>query len=151
MTDRRAFSLPAMTIRPTSAILLVVALGLLGPPVAGAAPGGVYTGRTADDSKVRLKVERNRIVSFVSSVAATCWTGDYRARFVYPPAGRKGPSLKIKRNGSFGVVFGGSSNVSFNDDNRTLKGRFRGGSVTGKLRIAGLCDGQTTFTAERTR
>ena len=57
--------------------------------------------------------------------------------------------MKIKGNGSFKVVFKGSPDVSFNDDKRTLKGRFRGGRVTGSMKVEGLCSADTTFSARK--
>ena len=138
-----------MKARPTPAILILSALCLFAAPAAGAAPNGTYKGETAGESKVKIKVKNNRIIKFESSVYASCYSDNFIISFAYPPAGRKGATVMIKGNGSFKTVFRGSPNVSFNDDKRTLSGKFTGGRVSGSMKVRGLCSADTTFTAKK--
>lgn len=138
-----------MKARLTSAILILAAFGLCATPIASAAPNGTYKGQTEGELDVKIKVKKNRIVKFESSVYAICGYDGFIITFAYPPAGKKGASAKIKGNGSFKVVFKGSQTVSFNDDKRTLKGKFKGGRVTGSIKVEGLCSAETSFSAEK--
>ncbi|HTU16348.1 MAG TPA: hypothetical protein VMF31_14270 [Solirubrobacterales bacterium] len=133
----------------TAAVILVLAVFGLGAPAASAAPGGTYRGETGGEADVKLKVRKNRVVHFESSVHASCGLDDFTLAFAYPPAGKKGASVRIKRDGSFKVVFNGSRRASFNDNKRTLKGKFKRGRVTGTIKVEGICSGETTFTAKR--
>lgn len=138
-----------MKARLTPAILVVAVLSLTGAPAAMAVPDGIYKGEAEGELKVRIKVKDDRITKFESSVYAYCYSDSFIRSFAYPPAGRKGATAKIKANGSFKVVFKGSPTVSFNDDKRTLAGRFTGGRVTGSMKVRGLCTADSTFTARR--
>lgn len=118
-------------------------------PAAQAVPNGAYKGQTDEEVEVKVKVKKNRIVHFETSVYATCYSGSHLITFAFPPSHQPKRRAKIKGNGSFKVVFKGDPDVSFNDDKRTLKGRFRGGKVKGSLKTEGLCSADATFTAKR--
>ena len=139
-----------MVTRLTSAILVSLAL-LLGFGATGAAagPSGTYTGKTKGETDVRIKVKNNRITKFESSMYVTCYTGGLIFSYAFPPAGQKGKTIKIKGDGSFKVVFKADPRVSLNDDKRTLKGKFKGGKVSGSMKLEGLCEGDTTFKAHK--
>ncbi len=122
---------------------------MLAAPTARAAPNGAYKGETDGDVAVKLKVKKNRIVDFETSVYASCYSGSYLITFAFPPAHQPKARTKIKGNGTFRVVFKGDPDVSFNDDKRTLKGRFKGGKVSGTLKVQGLCSAEAAFTATR--
>lgn len=149
MTDAAAVSLSIMKARTTAVILVLAAFGVIAAPPATAAPNGTYKGQTAGESDVKIKVKKNRVVMFESSLYAACGYDSFIITFAYPPAGKKGASTKIKANGSFKVVFNGSQRASFNDNKRTLKGKFKGGKVTGSIKVEGICSGDTTFTAKK--
>jgi len=139
-----------MITRRTSAILASLALLFgLGAAIAVAAPNGTYKGKTKGETEVKVKVKNNRITKFESSVYASCGLSNFIITFAYPPAGQKGKSTKIKGNGSFKVVFKGDPDVSFNDDKRTLKGKFKGGKVSGSMKVEGLCSADTTYRAKK--
>ncbi len=139
-----------MTTRLTSAILVSLAFFLaFGPANAAAVPSGTYKGKTEGKLDVKVKVKNNRITSFEASVYASCYLDNFIISFAYPPAGRRGSKIKIKGDGSFKVVFKGDPNVSLNDDKRTLKGKFRGGKVSGAMKVEGLCSADTTFKAHK--
>lgn len=118
-------------------------------PAARAVPSGVYKGQTDEEVEVKVKVKKNRIVGFETSVYATCYSGSHLITFAFPPAHQPKRRAEVKRNGSFKVVFKGDPDVSFNDDKRTLKGRFKGGKVSGTLKVQGLCSAEAAFTAKR--
>jgi len=148
MTDGRGFSLSPMTAR-FATVIVTFAVLFAAVPAATAAPNGTYRGETSGERNVKLRVERNRIMSFASSLQATCYTGDRVERFVYPPRGRRSSAGRLKADGSFVIVFKGNPDVSFNDDKRVLKGKFSGGRVTGTMRLRGLCSADITFSAKR--
>lgn len=133
------------------AIINLTCLGLFAflAPSVSAAPTGIYKGETANGQTVKLKVKRNRIRLFQTKIRATCYSGKYRIRFVYPPPARPGASLKIKADNSFKAVFNGSRRASLNDDRRTLKGKFLGRQVSGTIKLGGLCRAETTFAAKK--
>ncbi len=139
-----------MTLRLLSATLISLALFLgFGIGTAAAVPNGTYKGKTEGKVKVKIKVKNNRIKKFESSVYATCYSYSGLQTVAFPPAGRKGAKVKIKGNGSFKAVFRGSPGSSLADDKRTLKGKFKGGKVTGSMKIEGLCSGKATFKAHK--
>ncbi|MGK2932325.1 MAG: hypothetical protein ACSLFD_06100 [Solirubrobacterales bacterium] len=139
-----------MITRLCSAILVSLALVLgLGAANAAAVPSGTYKGQTKGELDVKVKVKNNRITRFESSVYASCYLDNFIISFAYPPVGQRGKSTKIKADGSFRVVFKGDPDVSFNDDKRTLKGKFKGGKVTGSMKVEGLCSADTTFKAKK--
>ncbi|MBK8294798.1 MAG: hypothetical protein IPK93_08540 [Solirubrobacterales bacterium] len=139
-----------MTARLLSATLISLAL-LLGieTGTAVAVPNGAYKGKTEGKVGVTVKVKNNRIKKFTSSVYATCYSYSGLQTVAFPPAGRKGAKIKIKASGSFKVVFSGDPGGSPADDKRTLKGKFKGGKVTGSMKIEGLCSGKATFKAHK--
>jgi hypothetical protein len=115
---------------------------------ADAARNGTYRGVDQGRAKVVLKVRSNRITYFTGSPLTTCGTaGTWLSTFAFPPSGRKGARIRIRGNGSFAVVFKGTPGISFADDNRTLSGRFRGGRVSGFMKIQGLCSAFSKFSA----
>lgn len=138
-----------MTVRLTSVITIVLVLCLGCAGGAAAAKNGTYLGKTKGEYPVKVKVKNNRVTLFDASVYASCGFSNFGIKFVFPPAGRKGATAKIKGNGSFKAVFKGSPDLSFADDKRTLKGRFRGNRVTGTMKVEGLCSADTTFSAKR--
>ena len=139
-----------MKTRTTIVILVSIALVLgLGATNAAAVSNGTYKGRTKGELDVKVKVRNNRITKFESSVYSTCYTGGLIFTYAFPPAGQKGKTIKIKGDGSFRVVFKADPRVSLNDDKRTLKGKFKGGKVSGSMKLEGLCEGDTTFKAHK--
>jgi len=134
------------------AITILASLTLLcgvGATFAVAAPSGTFKGKTKGETDVKIKVKNNRITKFESSMYVTCYTGGLIFSYAFPPAGQKGKTIKIKGDGSFKVVFKADPRVSLNDDKRTLKGKFKGGKVSGSMKLEGLCEGDTTFKAHK--
>jgi hypothetical protein len=138
-----------MKSRLAAVSVTLAATLMLAAPNAQAAPNGTYKGKTDGEVAVKLKVKKNRIVDFETSVYASCYSGSYLITFAFPPAHQPKARTKIKGNGSFKVVFKGDPDVSFNDDKRTLKGKFKGGKVSGSIKVEGLCTGDAAFTAKR--
>lgn len=139
-----------MISRLTSATLVCFALlAGFGAANAAAVADGTYKGKEAGELEVKIKVKNNRITSFKSSVYASCYIDNFIISFAYPPVGKKGATIKIKNGGSFKTVFKSDPRVSFNDDKRTLKGKFNGNKVTGSMKVEGLCSAETTFTARK--
>lgn len=151
MTDGYICGMGAIRNKGIVKVLAVCAAICLGVsvPAATAAPNGTYKGKTKGGLPVKVKVKNNRIKLFDSSVYASCYLDNFIISFAFPPAGKEGTSTKISGNGSFNVVFKGDPDVSFNDDKRTLKGKFRGGRVSGSMKVEGLCTADTTFTAKK--
>lgn len=132
------------------ALLLAAVASLLLLPVTGAsaAKDGKYVGKDEGEAKVVLKVKNDRVVYFSGSPWTYCG-GDYGwlSTFAYPPAGKKGAKIKIKKSGLFAAVFKGSPDISYADDNRLLSGTFQGRKVKGSMKIQGLCSADSKFKA----
>ncbi|MEA2332346.1 MAG: hypothetical protein QOH58_2484 [Thermoleophilaceae bacterium] len=135
-------------LRLRHALAALLVLALLAAPLAFAAGNGTYRGSAKDDSEnVVVKVKDNRVTKFVAHVYASCGLSNLTLTVAYPPAGAKrGTSAKIK-NGRFRAVFKGSPDVE--DDKRTVTGRFSGKSVSGSVKIEGLCSADKQYSAKR--
>ena len=69
---------------------------------------------------------------------------------MFPPSGQKGKKITIKPNGTFRAVFQASpGDYSWKDDKRTVTGKFKGGKVTGSMKVEGLISGEDTYSAKR--
>ena len=130
---------------------LLAALALLVPAGALAArtpPTVTYRGRTGGRAAVTVKVRAGRVTSFKASVTAACGTTNLPITVAYPPAGRRGASVAIRR-GAFRVTYKSDPALDPEDDRRTIAGRFARGRVTGTISVAGLCGAEDTFSARR--
>ncbi len=127
------------------AVLALVAA--LAAPVALAAGNGTYRGKITGDTDVKVKVKNNRVTKFTTSIYASCGLSNFIITVAYPPAGQRGKSAKIKKNGKFKAVFKGSPDVE--DDKRTIKGTFNGSKVTGTVKVEGLCSADGKYSAKR--
>lgn len=115
---------------------------------ADAARNGTYRGVDQGKAKVVLKVKAGRITRFTGTPLTSCGSaGTWLSTFAFPPSGRKGARIRIKGSGRFATVFKGTPGISFEDDNRTLSGKFKGRRVTGFMKIQGLCSAFTKFSA----
>lgn len=124
-------------------------LALLAASVALGAGNGTYKGSVKGDKSqhVTVKVKKNRVTKFTSNLYASCGTTNLTITVAYPPAGaKKGTSAKIK-NGRFRAVFKGSPDVD--DDKRTVSGKFTGKSVSGAVKVEGLCSADARYSAKR--
>lgn len=131
--------------RLTAVVMLMLANMALVASPAIAAKDGVYRGKTPGALAVKIKVKDNRVTLFDADV----YTSIGITSFVFPPSGQKGRSVKIKANGSFRAVFQASpGEFSWDDDKRTVTGRFRGSRVSGKMKVEGLIYGEDTYTAK---
>ncbi|MBN8867817.1 MAG: hypothetical protein J0H98_09705 [Solirubrobacterales bacterium] len=137
--------------RLATATALTVLAALIVPATAGAAKNGTYVGKDEGKVKVVMKVKNSRVTYFQGNPAGSCYgIGSTLVAFKYPSAAqRPSASLKIKKNGVFTVVFKGSPDVSFKDDQRTLTGRIKGNRVTGRMIVSGLCQADQKFKAAR--
>lgn len=132
-----------------AALALTVVLAL--PHGADAARNGTYVGKDEGKVKVTLKSKNNRVTHFKGNPAGSCYGVPFLlVAFKFPSAAqRRGTSTKIKAGGVFSAVFKGSPDVSFADDQRTLTGKVKGTSVSGRLLVSGLCQVDRKFTAKR--
>lgn len=150
MPDPATVSCGAMSrIRIFICLALVSVLAL--PAAAGAARNGTYVGKDEGQVKVVLKIKKNRVTYFKGNPSGYCYgIGTTLVAFKYPSAAqRPSASAKIKASGVFSVVFKGSPDVSFKDDQRTLTGKVKGRKVTGRMIVSGLCQVDQKFTAKR--
>ena len=131
----------------TRSVALLAACGALAAPSALAAGDGTYKGKITGNTDVKVKVKNNRVTKFTTSIYASCGLSNFIITVAYPPAGQKGKSAKIKKNGRFKAVFKGSPDVE--DDKRTIKGKFNGAKVTGSVKVEGLCSADGKYTAKR--
>jgi hypothetical protein len=131
---------------PLAALALFVPAAAL---AARAAPLATYRGRTGGNAPVTVKIKGGRVISFKTSVAASCGSSNLSITVAYPPSGRRGASAPI-RNGAFSITYRSDPTLAPEDDRRTLTGRLgRGGRLSGTIRIAGLCTADQTYSARR--
>src|SRR3712207_1604348 len=102
-------------------------------PAAGAT---TYTGTITDSADaVTVKVKHGRLVKFATATYASGGLDNRLTTIAYPP--KKGRSVRVKADGSFKAVF--SAVDDLDKDKRVVKGRVKGGRVTGSFSVKGLC------------
>jgi hypothetical protein len=138
----------SVVIRLRTLLAGLALLAALTAPLALAAGNGTYKGTVKGDKSlaVTVKVKNDRVTKFVGTVYASCGYTNLLITVAYPPAGKRGASAKIK-DGRFRVVFKGSPDVE--DDKRTVTGRFSGKSVSGAMKVEGLCSAEAKYSAKR--
>mgnify|MGYP001220224706 FL=1 len=125
---------------------VVLAAFAFGAFSATAASNGTYKGETPGGLDVLVKVKDGKVVKFDGDV----YTSIGITSFVFPPSGQKGKKIRIKPNGTFRAVFQASpGEFSWKDDKRTVTGKFKGGRVTGSMKVEGLISGEETYSAKR--
>lgn len=129
--------------------MVSLAAALLLPAAAGAAKNGTYVGKDSGEVKVVMKVKNNRVVKFTGNPGGTCYGSFMLVAFAYPSESKRPKAdNRISRKGRFNLIFKGSPDVSFKDDQRTLLGRFKGNRVSGRMLVSGLCQVDATFKAK---
>ena len=112
-------------------LLLLPGLLLLLAPAAFAAGDGKYKGETKGGVDLTLKVKKNKVVKFTTSVYATCPGGGMLTTVALP----KGKKPKIKK-GKFKLSYKPVKGV---EQTNTIKGKFKGSKVSGTISLEGVC------------
>lgn len=129
----------------TSAAALLLAAG----PAVTAVSNGKYRGETVEgEVDFSLKVKNGKVAKVETIVFGYCGSTYLGIITVYPPS-HGGSPIKVKSNGTFKTTFQADDTLPEEDDKRVISGKFQGDSVSGDVKIEGICSGEDSFEASR--